>query len=435
MERIDTLVIARWTAPVEPAAVLENHALAIRGGRIHALLPAAEARARYVADEVLERPHHLLTPGFVNAHTRAASSVHRGLGPGATARVASTPESVRDGAALAIAEMLAGGITTFGDADAHPDVVATTAIEAGMRVVVAPPIATTPSAWAATTDEYFDRALALHDEYRGHPLVATAFALHSVAAHDDATLKRLKVLVDQLETPLLVHLNESPGAVAVCRDLHGLAPLARLEGLGLANTSLVGVHFVHATAAEIAVAARAGLRVVHCPTANLRHGHGIAPVPALLDAGVVVCLGTDGADGGSAQDVLRELRLALLLASGTTGRPGVVSPAQGLRMATLAGAQALGLDAVTGSLAAGKWADVACFDLGRTPALPVVDPLDSLAYAAGRDFVSDVWVAGRPLVTAGVPSRPLDTELATRVAEWRVRMLAADAPAARESHP
>lgn len=435
MERVDTLVIARWTAPVEPDSVLENHALAIRGGRIHALLPAAEARVRYVADEVVERPHHLVTPGLVNAHTRAASSAWRGLGASAAASLAATPESVRDGAALAIAEMLAGGITTFGDADAHPDVVATTAVEAGIRTVVALPIAPQPSAWAASTDEYFDRALGLHDEYRDHPLVATAFALHAFTDLDDATLKRLKVLVDQLESPLLAHLHESLTSVAVSRERHGLAPLARLERLGLANTSLVAVHFVHVGPDEIALAARAGIRVVHCPTANLRHGRGIAPVPALLEAGVPVCIGTDGADGGSAQDVLRELRLAMLLASGTTGRPAVLSPAQGLRMATLAGAEALGLDTVTGSLAVGKWADVACFDLGRTPALPVADPLDTLAYVAGRDFVSDVWVAGRRLVTAGVPARPLAADLATRVAEWRVRTLAADAPAARESRP
>lgn len=435
MERIDTLVIARWIAPVEPDAVLAEHALAIRGGRIHALLPVAAARARFVADEIVERPHHLLTPGLVNAHTRAASAVHRGLGTGAASSLPATPESVRDGAALAIAEMLAGGITTFGDADAHPDVVATTAIEAGMRVVIALPIAAAPSSWAGSTDEYFDRALGLHDEYREHPLVATAFALQSVAAHDDATLQRLKVLVDQLESPLLVQLHESLAAVADCRARHGLAPLARLERLGLANTSLVGVHFVQASTAEIALAARAGLRVVHCPTANLRHGLGIAPVPGLLDAGVVVGIGTDGADGGSAQDVLRELRLALLLAAGTTGRPAVLSPAQGLRMATLAGAQALGLDAVSGSLVPGKWADVACFDLGRTPALPVADPLDALAYAAGRDFVSDVWVAGRRLVTAGVPARPLGADLATRIAEWRMRMLAANATPTRESRP
>jgi 5-methylthioadenosine/S-adenosylhomocysteine deaminase len=435
MERIDTLVNARWIAPVEPDSVLENHALAIRAGRIVAVLPEAEARARYAADEVLERPGHLLTPGLVNAHTRAASSLYRGPGARAHAGREATPESVRDAATLAIAEMLAGGITAFGDADAHPDVVATAAVEAGMRAAIALPIATSPSAWAAGADEYFDRALTLHDEYREHPLVATAFAVESVAALDDATLRRLKVLVDQLEAPLVVQLHESSAAVAQCRERHGLAPLARLERLGLANASLVGVHFVAATAEDVALAARSGLRVVHCPTANLRLGRGMAPVPALLEAGVTVCLGTDGADGGSAQDVLGELRLALLLASGTAGRPDVLSPAQGLRMATLAGAEALGLERVTGSLAPGKWADVTCFDLDRTPALPPADPLDALAYAAGRDFVSDVWVAGRRLVTDGLPSRPLGAELAARVGGRRGRGLAGHAPAARESHP
>jgi 5-methylthioadenosine/S-adenosylhomocysteine deaminase len=443
VESIDTLVSARWIATVEPDLVLERHALAIRAGRIVAVLPEAEARARFAAREHVQRPDHLLTPGLVNASVRGAAALFRGLGDGQPAEVRaarlqalehawSTPESIRDGTSLAIAELLAAGATCFGDPGPFAEVVAATAVEAGVRVAVGLAIAERATPWAVDADEHFERGLRLHDEYRDHPLVATAFTAGSVAALGDPTLQRLKVLVDQLDVPFVVPLHESAAAVAACRREHGLTPLARLERLGLLNGSLVGVHATQLGPDELAAAGRARIRAVHCPTADLKLGAGIAAVPALLEAGVDVSLGSGPAVATSDLDLVHEMRLAALLAAGTSGDPGALPPPAVLRLATLHGAAALGIDDETGSLTVGKWADLACFDLGRLPTAAFTDPLAALVHAGGRDLVTDAWVGGRPVYGRDAPSRRDPAELAARAADWRRRMLAGGPPAARQ---
>lgn len=443
MESIDTLVSARWIAPVEPDVVLERHALAIRAGRIVAVVPETEARIRFAAREYVDRPHHLLTPGLVNASVRASAALLRGLGDGQPreaweARLQTlqqawaTPETVRDGTSLAIAELLAGGVTCFGDPGPFPDVVASTAIDAGIRVVVGLTIDERPSPWAADADEHFDRGLRVHDDYRDHPLVSAAFTAPGVAALGDATLQRLKVLVDQLGAPFVVPLHETTARVAACRREHGATPLARLERLGLLNGSLVGVHVTHFSPEEIAAAGRARMRAVHCPTADLKLGGGIAAIPALLDAGVEVCLGSGPAVATSDLDLVREARLAALLATGTSGDPAALPASLALRLATLNGAAALGVDDQTGSLAAGKWADATCFDLHRLPAVAFDDPVAAVVHAGARDFVTDVWVGGRQAYADCAATRVDAAQVATRAAEWRRRMLAGAPPVARQ---
>ena len=436
METVDTLVCARWIATVDPDAVLADHALAIRGGRIVAVLPRAEAQARYAPLERVDRPHHLCTPGLVNAHTHAAMTLLRGLADGlpleAWLKQGIWPlerrwvgtEFVRDGTDLAIAEMLAAGITCFGDMYAFPEVAAERAVEAGMRCVAGLVIAESPTAWAGHVDEYFAKSLDLHDAFRDHPLVSTSFVAHGATGLEGATLERLRVLVDQLDSPLVMHLHETAGEIDACRRRHGATPVARLARLGLASPSLVAVHAVRFGAEDIELAARTGLHVVHCPTANLKLGSGVAPVPALLAAGVNVALGSDGAASANDLDLVREMRLASLLAAGTSGDASAVAPGLALRMATLAGAEALGIADRTGSLTPGKWADVTCFDLGRLPAVPVADPVAALVGSGGRDFVTDVWVAGRRALSGGRLARLDAADVVTRATGWRTRMLA-----------
>lgn len=443
MESIDTLVVARWIAPVEPAAVLHRHALAIRNGRIVAVLPEAEAVARFAARETVRREHHVVTPGLVDACVDVTRTPFRGLETGLApdareARLAALelawlgPEAVRDAASLAIAEMTAAGTTCFGDTSLYPDVVATTAIDAGIRAAVGLPIADRATAWAADAGEHFDRSLALHDEFRDHPLVSTVFVARSVAALDDRTLQRLKVLVDQLDMPFLVPLHESIDAIATCRREHGVSPRTRLERLGLANASLAAAHATHFGADDVAAAASAALRIVHTPTFDLDRGHGIAPVGALLEAGVEIAVATGRDPPTYGYDLLAQARLAALLAAGTRGDAAAVRPDAALRMATLGGAAALGLDDEIGTLAPGKWADLACFDLARLPATPFDDPVAALVHAGGRDFATDTWIAGRHAHGAGATGRFDAAELARRATEWRRRMLAGPGPAARE---
>ncbi|MGB5103196.1 MAG: amidohydrolase family protein, partial [Steroidobacteraceae bacterium] len=222
MEPVDTLVSARWVIPVEPdERVLEHHAVAIRGGRIVAVLPADEARMRYDAAEVLDRPHHVLMPGLVNAHTHAAMVLLRGraenllLGPWLRSAIWPLerrwvdPEYVRDGTELAIAEMLRGGVTCFSDDHLWPEVVAQSSAELHMRASVGLVVTEAATSWAATADEYIDRGMQLRDQYKGDPLIATHFAPHAPYSVSDATLARVRRLADELDLPVAIHLHET----------------------------------------------------------------------------------------------------------------------------------------------------------------------------------------------------------------------------------
>lgn len=435
MEPVDTLVFARWVLPVEPdGTALDDHAVAVRAGRIVAVLPAAQARSRFSAAETIERPHHALLPGLVNAHTHAAMSLLRGRAENMPLaqwlqdvivpieRRWVDPAYVRDGTELAIAEMVRAGVTCFGDMQLWPEVVARTAADAHMRVSVGLVVEQAASRWASSPDEYIEKGMALRDDYRGDPLVATHFALEPSHELDDGTLLRVRRLADELEIPMALPVHESAGEVEASLERRGVRPLQRLARLGLVSPLLVAVHGTQLTETDIDTLANAGAAVVHCPESNLKLGTGVCPAAALLGRGVRVALGTDGPAANNDLDVLSEMRSAGLLAAGVSGRPGVVVASDLLRMATLEGARALGLGETTGSLLAGKWADLCCVDLRAIGSWPVHDVAATLVYACSSRQVTDTWVAGRRLLADGSLQYIDEGLLFERAEAWRVRI-------------
>jgi 5-methylthioadenosine/S-adenosylhomocysteine deaminase len=434
MESIDTLVTARWVLPVEPdGRALDDHALAIRGGRIVDLLPADEAAGRYSAREVIDRPTHVLMPGLVNAHTHAAMTLLRGraenvrLGPWLRdgiwplERRWVDPEYVRDGTELAIAEMLRAGVTCFGDMHLWPDVAARTAAECHMRASIGLVVTEAATGWAATADEYIDRGMQLRDQYRGDPLVSTHFAPHAPYTVSDATLARVRRLADELDLPVAMHLHETAWEIEQSERKFGRRPLARLASLGLASPQLVAVHMAHVVPQDLDTLAGCGASIVHCPESNLKLGAGTCPLPDLLGRGIRVAIGTDGAASNNDLDVLAEARAAGLLAAGITGVPGTLIAADLLRMATLEGARTLGLGEETGSLVTGKSADLCCLDLSRPRTWPVHDVAATVVYSASSCQVTDTWVAGRRLLADGALLYLDEQEVLERAESWRRR--------------
>ena len=438
MQHCDTLIVPRWCVPVEPAGtVLEGHALAIVDGRIEALLPLAEARQHFQASVVVQRPQHALIPGLVNTHTHAAMTLFRGLADDLpletwlkdfiwpVERRWVSAEMVRDGTELAIAEMLRGGTTCFADQYFFPEIVAEAATELAMRAVVATPVVDFPTVWANDASQYLQKAADLvHDPYANHPLITTAFAPHSTFALADESFAELRVLADQLDVPVQIHLHESAAEVAISLRDTGKRPFERLAEAGLINASLLAVHAVHMTEHETARFAETGVSIAHCPSSNLKLASGIAPVAAYRAAGVNVALGTDGAASNNRLDLITEMRTAALLAKASAGDASVVTATEALRMATLDGAKALGLEQRIGSIEAGKQADLACVDLGALNSQPVHDVVSHLVYAAQSAQVSDVWVAGRHQLDDGRLTH-IDTDnLFARAREWRDRLAA-----------
>jgi len=434
MEHADLIIRAGWIIPVEPGdAILESHALIIRDGTIAAIVPNAETDA-ISAEHVVDRPDHALIPGLVNAHTHAAMSLLRGLAddlplmkwlsehvwPAEQAHMSA--EFVHAGAELAVVEMLRGGTTCFSDMYFFPEVTGRVVSRAGLRAILGMIVFDFPSAYGEGAEDYLNKGLELHDAWRNDPLVSTVFAPHAPYTVSEPNLERIRTLADELDLPVHMHVHETAHEVADSVEKSGGRPLARLDALGLVSPSLIAVHMTQVLDDEIRLLADKGVSVVHCPESNLKLASGFCPVQRLLDEGVNVAIGTDGAASNNDLDMIGEMRTAALLGKGIAGDAAALPAATVLRMATLNGARALGQGDRIGSLEVGKEADVVAVDLSRAATQPIYNPLSQIVYAASRDQVSDVWVAGRHLLSECVPTTA-DADAALRQARrWRDRI-------------
>ncbi|MBB6599683.1 TRZ/ATZ family hydrolase [Luteimonas sp. MC1825] len=438
-EACDLLLEAGFVVPVEPhAVVLEDHAVAVRDGVIVAVLPVAEARLRFRAAETVARPGAVVVPGFVNAHTHNPMTLLRGIADDLPLKVwlqqhiwpieaaVMAPDFVADGITLAIAEMLRGGTTCANENYFFPDVQAAVYKRHGFRARVGLPVIDFPTAWAKSDDEYFDKAGEVHDQWRDDPLVSMAFAPHAPYTVSDANFERVRMLADQLDVPVHLHLHETAQEVEQSLREHGQRPLARLDRLGLVNDRLIAVHMTQLTDAEIHLCAARGVSVVHCPESNLKLASGFCPACALERAGVNLAIGTDGCASNNDLDMVSETRTAALLAKAVAQDAEAFDAFTALRAATLGGAKAMGLDHLVGSIEPGKQADLACIELSDLETQPLHHVVSQLVYAAGRHQVSDVWIAGRARLRA---RQLVDMDVAAITAnarQWRERIAGID---------
>ena len=407
-EACDLLIEAGFVVPVVPhGVVLEHHAVAVTGGRIVAVLPVPEARLRFAPRETVSRPDAALIPGLVNAHTHNPMTLLRGVADDLPLKVwlqqhiwpieaaVIGPDFVADGITLAIAEMLRGGTTCVNENYFFPDVQAATYKRHGFRARVGLPVIDFPTAWAASDDEYFDKADEVHDQWRDDALIATAFAPHAPYTVNDANFERVRMLADQLDIPVHLHLHETAQEVEQSLEKHGQRPIARLDRLGLVNERLIAIHMTQLTEAEMHLCAERGVSVVHCPESNLKLASGFCPACALERAGVNLAIGTDGCASNNDLDMFSETRTAALLAKAVAQDAAALDAFSALRAATLGGAKAIGFDDRVGSIEPGKEADLVCVDLSALETQPLHHVVSQLIYATGRQQVSEVWIAGR----------------------------------------
>jgi len=411
MQHIDTLIEASWIIPVEPNdTVYEDSAIAINDGNIVEILPCNEAGKKYKAQHTHQLSDHALIPGFINAHTHAPMSLMRGLAddlnlmdwlqkhiwPAEEKWVSA--KFVRDGAELAIAEMIRSGTTCFNEMYFFPNETANIASKIGMRACVGLIIIDFPSAWAGNADEYLHKGLEVHDQLKDNPLITTAFGPHAPYTVSDKPLKSVLMYANELDIQIHMHVHETVLEVTQAVEQHGGRPLKRLNELGLVSPRLLAVHMTQLSNDEIALIAENNAHVIHCPESNLKLASGFCPVNSLLEANVNVALGTDGAASNNDLDMFVEMRMAALLAKAVTKDASVLPASTALKMATINGAKALGINAITGSLVAGKSADITAVKMSDVETQPLYNPISQLIYASGREKVTNVWVAGKQLL-------------------------------------
>lgn len=368
--------------------------------------------------------NHMLAPGLINAHCHASMTLLRGaaddlpLHRWLTERIWPMESAlvdrhfVRVGTQLAAAEMLLGGTTTCVDMYFYSKAAAQSFLSLGQRAVLALPVIDFPTRYAADVDTYITIGLQVRDEFVGEPLLSFALAPHAPYTVADSTFQKVLAYANELGIPVHTHLQETAQEVSDALAQSSERPTARLARLGVLSPDFFAAHGVHLDATDIATLAQHGASVVHCPSSNLKLASGLAPIAALLKAGVNVGLGTDGAACNNRLDMFEEMRLAALIGKVQSSDASAVSAAQSFTMATLGGARAAGIGQTTGSLEIGKAADLIAVSLDAPAMQPIFDPISHFVYAASRADVTHVWVAGRSIVANGVANGSLTRAVA-----------------------
>lgn len=414
--------------------MLENHSVVVDGGKIIAIMPTQATHEKYQDVSHIKLKTHVLIPGLINAHTHAAMSLFRGLAddiplmtwlnehiwPAEGKWVNS--EFMRDGTELAIAEMLLSGTTCFNDMYFFPDIVAKTAQKMGIRAFVSMIVLDFPSVWANSPEEYFTNGLNVHDEVRSLSRINTTMAPHAPYTVSDAPLEQVRTYADELNVPIHMHVHETEQEVLDAVAASGMRPLERLNQLGLLNPRMMAVHMTQLTQEEIALTAKLGMHVVHCPESNLKLSSGHCPVTELLEAGTNVCLGTDSASSNNDLDMFGEMRTASLIAKTNSSDASALPAWQALEMATINGAIALNCQNEIGSLEVGKSADMVALDLNHVSTQPVYNPISQLIYSAGRQQVTDVWIEGTYRVKDGNLVSVNTEQILQKAAQWGKRI-------------
>ncbi len=382
--------------------------VAIDSGEITAVGPASEIPTDPAA-RIIDARGGIILPGLINAHTHAAMTLFRGIAddlPLMTwlndhifpAEATLDADRVRAGTRLACAEMIRSGTTCFCDMYLFEGAVADAAREAGMRAVVGEVLYDFPSPSYGPIDKGFAHTRALIEQWADDPLVTIAVEPHSPYLCAPDLLREAAALARSYKVPLVIHLSETAQEVETVRKSHGRTPVGHLAHLGVLGPDLVAPHCVALTDDDIRLLRDADVKVVHNPESNMKLASGVAPVPRLLDAGVLVALGTDGPSSNNDLDLFAEMDTAAKLHKVTTLDPTVLDATTVLKMATIDGARALGLDHRTGSLEPGKRADLIIVDTNAPHLTPLYHPDSHLVYAArGSDVVTTI-VDGRILM-------------------------------------
>jgi len=433
---IDTLISARWVIPVIPEdKILENHTVAIHNSKIVDLFPTSElSKKAYNATTHHQLGDHILIPGLINCHGHAAMSLLRGYADDlalmdwlqnhiwpAEAKWVSE-EFVFDGSSIAIAEMIKTGTTTYSDMYFFPDQSARAALQAGVRAQLSFPIFEFPSNWGNNAQEYIHKGLQVRDAFKNHDMINVVFGPHAPYTVSNQTFEKVAMLAEETDTNIQVHLHETQFEVDSSVQEHGMRPIERLNKLGILTPRTQCVHMTALNDNDIQIIKDSGSHVVHCPESNMKLASGFCPVDKMMKAGINVALGTDSAASNDDLDLLGELKSAALLGKVVAGDPTALSGHSALRMATINGARALGLDKKIGSIEIGKHADLCAVSIAELDARPLYSPVSSLIYTNSGARVKYVWVNGKVLLNNGALTTLHESELREKATQWEKKI-------------
>ena len=434
IDRVDSIINAGWLIPILPhKKILAGHSVAITDGKISSIFRKEKAKD-FVSKEVFDLPNHVLLPGLVNCHGHAAMSLLRGLADDMALKPwlqniiwpvekkYISEEFVRDGTELAIAEMLLSGTTTFSDMYFFPETVAEVAIASGIRCQISFPILDFPSNWAESAKEYLSKGLAIRDKFKHINLISTVFGPHSTYTLKENNLSTISTLASELDIGLQIHLHETNQEVLDGLAERGERPIETLFKLGLLGPKTQCVHMTDLNDEDIELLSRTGAQVIHCPESNMKLASGICPISKLLNAGVNVGIGTDGAASNNDLNLFGELKSATLLAKINSMDPTALTASEALTLGTLGGAKALGMDKNIGTIEVGKLADLIAVDLHQIEMQPIHDVFSQLIYVNSGGHVTHSWIQGEQIMHERELLKIDQDNLRRRILKWQNKL-------------
>lgn len=413
---VDSITYASFIIPVAPKGViLTDHAVVVKEGKILAIVPQQNCDDYFYSSDNQILKSHVIMPGLINAHGHAAMTLFRGLAddlplmewlsdhiwPAEGKWV--SEEFVYDGTKLAIAEMIRSGTSCFSDMYFFPEMAAKAAVEMGIRAQLCCPILDFPTAWGAGPEEYINKTLTLHEQYRNNDSIHIAFGPHAPYTVSDVPLIEIKKLAIDNKMQVQIHLHETQFEIDEALQHSGIRPIQRLANIGLIgqDLSLQCVHMTALDEQDITTLQNSNVHIIHCPESNLKLASGFCETDRLLKKNINVALGTDGAASNNDLDMFGEMRTAALIAKPVAKDASAFDAITAIEAATINGAKALGIDHLTGTLEPGKSADFIAIDLNKLNSSPSYNIHSDIVYSINSQQISDHWIQGKQLLKKG----------------------------------
>jgi 5-methylthioadenosine/S-adenosylhomocysteine deaminase len=435
-QAVDLIWSARYVVTEDPQRrVIEDGAIAIRGDSIIEVGPVEEIQRKYSARNLMDQPNAILSPGLINTHTHAAMSLFRGIAddlklqdwlekfifPAEAKNV--DRDFVRWGTRLGLLEMALSGTTTFADMYYFEETVAEETKQAGMRGMLGQTVIGFPAPDYKTPEAALVGAEKYLKTYANDPLIVPAVAPHAIYTTSDDILQAARILADRYGKPLIIHLAETKTEFDEALQKRKKTPVAALSDLGVLQGWTLAAHAVWLAPADFGLLKAAGTGIAHCPSSNMMLASGVAPILKMLQAGIPVGLGTDGVAGSNNDhDLMEEMDLAAKLQKVTAGDPSALTASQAFDMATILGAQALGMSKMIGSLESGKRADIISIRLDVPNATPMYGVYSQLVYSLKAADVGDVMVNGRFVVRSRRMLTIDDKAVMAKAEEYRAKV-------------
>jgi len=386
--------------------LLSDYSIVIENDKIIDLVPQDKVFYEYEANDTYQLTDHILIPGLINTHTHAAMSLFKGFAddlslqdwlndyiwPAEKEFINSS--FVKDGSILALSEMIKSGVTTFNDMYFFPDATAEAVKELGVRSNIGLVVLDFPTNYATDPEDYLLKGFEFRDKWRNEELITTSIAPHAPYSVSDEAFTLINTYSEELNINIHTHLHETQWEIEDSIEKYGITPVQRLNNLGIIGPLLMAAHCVHLNDQDMATLAKNKVSIVHNPSSNMKLGSGIADIAKMLKQNLNISLGTDSSASNNRLDIMEEMRLAALLIKGSTKSPESFSANEAIKMATINGAKALGLESIIGSIEKNKKADLVAIDLNSIENQPIYNPLTTLVYSSSRSDVSYVWIDG-----------------------------------------